>query len=81
MAQTQTVPGRSAAAVTPNDSTVFDIPTRGIYVGAGGNLSVEMDDVGSAIVFIGVQTGALLPLAVTGINSTGTTATSIVRVW
>ncbi len=81
MAQTQTVPGRSAAVVTPSDSTVFDLPTRGIYVGVGGNLSVEMEDVGSAIIFVGVQTGALLPLSVTGINATGTTATNILRVW
>lgn len=71
-------PAIRAAAVTPSDSTDLTFVTRGLYVGAGGDVSVDMAETGTSIVFVGVPTGTLLPVRVKRVRSTGTTATSIV---
>jgi len=72
-------PARNAVAVTPSDTTFLTNVSRALYVGVAGNVSVEMSGSGSAVV-IAMQAG-LHPLAVTRINSTGTTATGIVAIW
>lgn len=76
-----TVSARIAAAVTPSDSTVFSGPTRGLYVGGFGNVRVDMVNGGTGITFVAVQPGSLLPIQVTRVYSTGTTATSIVALF
>lgn len=70
-----------AAAVTKSDSTVFNPPARGIYVGGTG--AIQVDTVGgeTAVLLSGIPAGALLPIAVTKIYSTNTTATLMVIVW
>jgi hypothetical protein len=35
-------PATYAAVVTASDSTVFDAPSRGLFVGTAGNLAVRM---------------------------------------
>ena len=82
-------PGEAAIAVTPSDSTNIDFsggggPTRALYVGSGGDISVEMFDPrlsDQTVVFIAVLTGSILPIAITRGNSTLTTASSIVAIW
>lgn len=74
-------PARSAVAVTPHDSTNLTTVSRALWVGGAGNISVEMADTGTAIVFVGVAAGTLLPLRVSRVNSTSTTATSIVSIY
>ncbi len=74
-------PADEAAAVTPSDTVDLAVPTRGLYVGGAGNLSVEMKTTGSAIVFTGVPQGSVLPIAVTRVNATLTTATAIVALF
>ncbi len=87
-------PASFAKAITKSDSTAIDFEggshaTRGIYVGSGGDLSVEMAgdrDGGEGmsdptVVFVAVPTGTLLPISVTRVNSTGTAASSLVAVW
>ena len=69
-----------AAAVTPSDTVPLANPSRGIYVGGAGNLSVVMIS-GDGAVFSAVSTGAVLPIAVDQVNATGTTATNIVALW
>ena len=86
MATDRTVPARNAEAITPGDSGSGPGSgevkySRGIYVGGAGNLSVEMNGEGSAVVFVGVVAGTLLPIEVTRIYDTSTTATNIVAVW
>jgi hypothetical protein len=76
-----TVSARIAAAVTPSDSTVFGGPTRGLYVGVGGNVTVDMVNGGTSITFTNVQPGSLLPIQATRVYSTGTNATSIVALY
>ena len=77
---TKMVPGRNSETVTPSDSVNLTQPSRAIYVGVGGDISVEMLD-GGTQVFVGVVTGSLLPLQVTRVNSTDTTATDMVSVF
>ena len=84
----KTNPGRNAIAVTPSDTVgIFDTigggPTRALYVGSGGDISVEMDGplAEKTVVFIAVLTGTILPIVITRVNSTGTTASSLVAIW
>ena len=72
-------PAHSAAAVTPNDSTDIK-PTRALYVGVTGNIKVDMADTGSAITFTAVPVG-IIPIQVTRVYATGTTATDIVALY
>ncbi len=72
-------PAYDAVAVTPHDSTNLTTTARALWVGVAGNVSVEMAGSGSAIVFLGVQ--GLIPIRVTRVNSTSTTATDIVAIW
>lgn len=68
-------PARLAVAVTPSDVTNLSNPTRALYIGGTGNLSVEMYGGGTAV-FSSVPVG-ILPIQVTRVNSTNTTATNI----
>ena len=76
-----TVSAHRAATINPNNTLVFEQPTRGIYVGSFGNLTVDMADGGSSILFVGVQGGTVLPIQVTRVYSTGTTATNMVGLY
>ena len=90
---TKTKPAETAFVVTPSDSVDLTEPiggsainTRGLYVGGAGDLSVEMFDPDGrlsdkTVVFTGVVAGSILPLSVTRVNSTLTTATTIVALW
>lgn len=72
---------RYAVAVTPSDTTNLTNVTRGLFVGGVGNLSVVMAGDGATVVFTGVPAGAFLPIRVSRVNSTLTTATNITAVW
>jgi hypothetical protein len=76
-----TVSAHRASAVTTSNSTIYEQPTRGLYIGAAGNLTVDMADGGSSVLFVGVPGGTVLPIQVTRIYATGTTATSIVALY
>jgi hypothetical protein len=69
-------PAEHAEAVTPSDSTDLLVVSRGLYVGSGGNISVITAS-GATVTFVGVATGTLLPIRVSRVRSTSTTATSI----
>ncbi len=73
-------PATHAAAVTPNDSTDLSDVTRWVWVGGAGNLAVIMQD-GSTPTLTGVPAGSLLPIRVSRVKATGTTATTIVARW
>lgn len=81
------VPARYAAAVTPNDSIDLSDPTRGLYVGGAGDVTVIMAGDNAAGVtnnpqtFSSVPAGTTLPICVTRVKSTGTTATLIQALW
>jgi hypothetical protein len=64
-------------AVTPSDATVLQT-TKAIYVGGAGNVTVKMAGDSANILFTAVPVGTILPIAVTQVRATGTTATAIV---
>jgi hypothetical protein len=72
--------GAGAGVVTPSDATVFAYPTRGLYIGGTGNVTVSFGaTAGAAIVtFTAVPVGTFLPIAVSQVRATGTTATLII---
>jgi len=74
-----TVSSYDARAVTTSDTTNI-APTRGLYIGGAGNVVVDMA-YGTTITFVGVQGGTILPVQVTRIYATNTTATSIVALY
>jgi hypothetical protein len=75
-----TAPAHGAQAVTPSDSTVLP-GTRALYVGGAGNVAVVMSGNGATITFTGVTAGFILPVQVTKVMATNTTATNIVALW
>jgi hypothetical protein len=75
-----TAPARDAAAVTPNDAIDLTYLPRALYIGHGGDLSLRCAG-GQSVVLQNVPGGSVLPLRVTGINATGTSATGIVALW
>jgi len=73
-------PAADAFTVVPHDTDLLSHVTRGVYVGSGGNLAVEMLW-GGTVVFTNVPAGTILPLRVSRVLSTGTSAGSIVGVY
>lgn len=72
-------PAESASAITPSDSARF-APTKGVFVGASGDLHVLMAN-GDEVTFADVAGGVVHPLSVTRIYSTDTTATDIIALY
>lgn len=79
-------PAANFEAVTPSDTDDFNATTpragltRALYVGGAGNVVAVRED-GTAVTFTGVPAGTVLPIRCRRVNSTNTTATSIVRLW
>lgn len=81
-ASTLESPASYAFTITKSDSTVFDQPTRYVWVGGAGNIKVDM--VGQAntpIIFSGITAGTMLPIRVTKVYSANTTATLIIGLY
>jgi len=66
-------------AITPNNSVVFDQPTRAIYVGGGGTVEVETLW-GGTVTFEGVAAGAILPIRALRVLS-GTSAAFLIGLY
>ena len=75
-----TAPAHGAQAVTASDSTVLP-GTRALWVGGAGNVAVKMSGNEATVTFVGVAAGTILPIQVTKVMATNTTATSIVALW
>lgn len=71
-------PAEKAEAITPSDSTSFTPYYRGLYVGGAGNVAVLPVGQTATVVFQGIPAGTILPIIVSKVLSTGTTATRIV---
>jgi len=67
---------RSAGAVTKSDSTVLDFYA--VWVGTSGDVSIDLTEGGTAVVFPNVQDGTILPVRGVRVNSTATTASNMV---
>lgn len=75
-----TSPAIDGTMVAPSDTTPLSHVTRAIYVGGGGDVQAELVS-GSQISFAAVPGGVMLPMRVTKILATGTTASGIVALW
>lgn len=63
--------------ITPSDSTTYGQPTRAIYVGSSGNLSVQMvgyDNSNTNLTFTNVLAGTMLPVRVQKVYANTTAA-------
>lgn len=64
--------------VTPSNDTDLPRLPKGLYIGGGdGTLEVHNFD-GSAVTFVGVPVGSILPIRAKRVLATGTGATNIV---
>lgn len=72
--------GENAFGITGNDGADLAQVTRGLYVGASGNVKVTLVG-GDTVTFVELAVGVIHPLRITRVWSTGTTATSIVGVY
>lgn len=70
-------PATQAVAVTPHDTNTFEY-CRALYVGGTGNMKVRMLS-GDDVTFSTIPAGTVLAIQCDRVYSTGTTATTIVR--
>lgn len=80
MAQTMRDPGRKGFAITKSDTTVYEPPTRALWVGGAGDVAVVFADDDDAVTLEAVAAGSMLPVAVKQVMSTNTDATAIVGI-
>lgn len=71
------MPAGHAEAVTPHASNNFAREMEGLYIGGAGNIVVVLPS-GTAVTFVGVPAGTILPVRCIRVNAVSTTATSIV---
>jgi len=78
-----TTPPLNMLAITPSDTVDLTNFTRGVYVGASGNLVVDPagDEGDATVTFTNLAAGVLHPMIVKRIRSSGTSATGIVAVF
>lgn len=75
-----------AVAVTPSDTLQITdaasnvISTKRLFVGGAGTLKVQMDK-NQAVTFTSVLAGQILPISVSKVFATGTTATNIIALY
>ena len=69
----------SAVAVSPDDaSDITGAPYKALYVGVGGDVALDLNNSGEAIVFKNLASGQILPVVFDRVDSTGTPATNLV---
>lgn len=67
-------PAHAGAAVTPSDSA--EVNFRALYVGIQGHVTVDLIGGGTNLTFMEAQ--GILPISVSKVYLTGTTATNII---
>lgn len=71
---------RGGVAVTPDDTTLL-APTRGLYIGGTGDVTVDFADGTTDVLLTAPILGTIHPISVIRVKSTGTTATAIVAIY
>jgi len=74
-------PAHNAAAVTPNDGSDLANSSTALFVGGAGAVKVDMVGGTTGVTLTGVVAGSVLPIRVSRVYSTGTTATNIVALY
>lgn len=75
-----TRPAVDGAVITKSDLAVFR-PTRALWVGGAGAVSVRFADTQVTCLLSGIAAGTLLPLRVDMLYDTATTATLVAGLW
>jgi len=73
-----TAAASTAFAITPNDNNDLTSTARAIWVGGAGNMVVQMAGDAGQVTFSGIPAGTLLPIQVSRVLNTLTTATLII---
>lgn len=76
-------PSTHAWVVTPDDNDTLVAPTKALYVGALGDVTVQMAGVEDShpTLFAAVPAGTTLIITATKVLATGTTSNNIVALW
>ena len=85
VAESLNAPANEAYTVTPNDGANLGgehaaVP-RALYVGSAGDVAVDMHKGGTNVLFAGIPAGTILPIRVTKVYLTGTTAGDLVAIY
>lgn len=75
-----TRPAANAATITKSNSTTYS-GIRALYIGGAGNVALKFPGNATAVTFVAVPAGSILPLQPVQIMSTNTTATDIVALY
>jgi len=73
-------PASNAFAITPHDTNELTTVTRGIYIGAAGDIALTTVG-GDSVTFVGLLAGSILPVRANIVKSTATTATSLIGLY
>lgn len=73
-------PGNNAIAVTPNNSADLSTHARGLYIGVAGDVKVTTAG-GDSVVLKGAVAGSVIPVRVSRVWASQTTASSIVALY
>jgi len=73
-------PATKAFEISPGDGADIAYVTRALWVGGAGDLKVTTS-AGDTVTLVGVTAGCLIPIRVSRVWSTGTSATSIVGLY
>ena len=68
-----------AVAISASDTAAFG--PAAVYVGTGGAVACRPAGSSSDVTFAGIPNGSVIPVMVTAIRSTGTTASNFVAVY
>ncbi len=71
-------PASRLEAITPDDNNDLSQITRALWVGTGGNVKVDGHYAGEAVILSNVPDGTVLPIRVSKVYATDTTAADIV---
>lgn len=69
-----------AAAISTSDTVDLPTPSKAIYVGVAGDIKVDLNNTGTAIVFKAVPVG-LFKIQAKRVYATGTAATNMVNLY
>ena len=72
--------GYNYGAVTPHATNLLAQQARALYIGGAGDIIV-INPNGTAVTFVGVLAGTILPIQTSRVIAIGTTATNIVAIY
>lgn len=71
------MPSNQFFDITPNDGVDLTIVPRAIYIGSSGHLAV-LDEFGNSVIFNNLFQGTFLPIRVSRVLATGTSAALLI---